>query len=934
MNKNNKKMKGFPKRALALILCCFCLMATVPMYVVAVESGDASITEEQTVENGQTPDPNASETEKDAANPIEPKIISEEEIVNEEEVVTEEEPVCNCNSANGIHAESCNLYVEPDVDTEAVNALFNQLMAFETYDELSDFMDGMTEEQYALMGYFTEEQEVALQTHINSLNENSGVILADLTIEQGQSGTRALENAKNYVYRVLLGNDVVSNTGISVSGDGNTVTISVNGNTSAGTYTIQYGYYYYGYWFGQEGSFTVEVTEAAADDSGTTTGPVVETKRMSYEKTATAKGDGTYDLELTLSGSVGSQTNKAKVDVIFIVDNSNSMYPNQSTYMSQLKPAMEALVDNLSTTNGDKIDARYALAMFGTDSEIRKTFTTASEIKTAIDNISAYSDDDDGGTNYQAGIYQGKQLLNQKRSDAMTIVVFVTDGLPTYRGAPNMNDGDGRNDNKGKNINAAVTEIDSMNCNYFYCIGIGNSFTTSGTTENTNMTKLTGAVNATSTGIYAAANGTVDELTRVFNTISAEVTTFLCKNVTITDILNHHEDGELMVQVTDPDTVLVEVVKNGTTIAAPAASVTLPETAQNKAATLTASYDTDTGTLTLDFPDEYQLEPDYVYKLKAVIEPTEKAYQEYRNGGYTDTGDSNTGTHSGQSGFYSNDSATVTYSYNNTNGTATYDHPVVQLNPGTLVVTKKFVNMKPEDVSGLSFDITLSTESKTMNVPFSQFMDADSDGVYTFEIQALAPNTGFSVEEKNAAVDGYNVTTAITTTSGTVDGSKVNGTVGKGAKVQVDYVNTYAVANTTITIDKIVTGNMGDRNKNFTFTVTVDDKTLGTYTLNHNTPIVTIENVPVGSTVTITESDNNGYVVSATVDDKTAEVINSTVTIKDISVNGHAVVFTNNKEVIIDTGISLETLPYILILGVVAVGAVLLIKRRRNREDD
>lgn len=45
-------------------------------------------------------------------------------------------------------------------------------------------------------------------------------------------------------------------------------------------------------------------------------------------------------------------------------------------------------------------------------------------------------------------------------------------------------------------------------------------------------------------------------------------------------------------------------------------------------------------------------------------------------------------------------------------------------------------------------------------------------------------------------------------------------------------------------------------------------------------------------------------------------------------------VINNDKTVTVDTGVLLDTLPYILILGVVAVGAVLLIKRRRKRDDD
>lgn len=188
-----------------------------------------------------------------------------------------------------------------------------------------------------------------------------------------------------------------------------------------------------------------------------------------------------------------------------------------------------------------------------------------------------------------------------------------------------------------------------------------------------------------------------------------------------------------------------------------------------------------------------------------------------------------------------------------------------------------------------------------------------------------------NVTVKEINYDGYEPswdggTTVSDTTSVAIQG---------GRDSRVTCTNCIAAPETTtITLDKVVTGNMGDRDKNFTFTVSADDVNLGTYTLNHSTPVVTVENVPVGSAVTIIESDNQGYVVSATVDAAAVEVINGAVTIENVGADGHAVVFTNNKDVIIDTGVLLDTLPYILILSVAAVGAVLLVRKRRSRDDD
>lgn len=53
-----------------------------------------------------------------------------------------------------------------------------------------------------------------------------------------------------------------------------------------------------------------------------------------------------------------------------------------------------------------------------------------------------------------------------------------------------------------------------------------------------------------------------------------------------------------------------------------------------------------------------------------------------------------------------------------------------------------------------------------------------------------------------------------------------------------------------------------------------------------------------------------------------------------MTADGVDVVITNNYSTEIDAGISLDSLPYILILGaVVAVGTVLIVKKRRNAAD-
>lgn len=139
-----------------------------------------------------------------------------------------------------------------------------------------------------------------------------------------------------------------------------------------------------------------------------------------------------------------------------------------------------------------------------------------------------------------------------------------------------------------------------------------------------------------------------------------------------------------------------------------------------------------------------------------------------------------------------------------------------------------------------------------------------------------------------------------------------------------------------LTIQKTVSGNMYNANDEFSFTLAYDGKS-EPFTLKGGES-QTFQ-VPVGAEVTVTEdlTKSNGYIPS--------NGTGTTVTLTAASEKDGIFKFTmpeedgklvinNDKTVTVDTGVLLDTLPYILILGVVAVGAVLLIKRRRKRDDD
>ena len=161
------------------------------------------------------------------------------------------------------------------------------------------------------------------------------------------------------------------------------------------------------------------------------------------------------------------------------------------------------------------------------------------------------------------------------------------------------------------------------------------------------------------------------------------------------------------------------------------------------------------------------------------------------------------------------------------------------------------------------------------------------------------------------------------------------------------FTNTYDAG--SLAVKKTVAGNLGDRTKVFNFTVTFTapqgdtvgapitwsddgashsiapaDWNQGTatasFTLIHD-ETVTFDNIPAGTTYTVVEAeaDQDDYTTTKTGD--TGTIASATTAQAD---------FTNTRERSIETGVTLDTLPYTLLLAISAIGAALLLRRRRD----
>lgn len=704
------------------------------------------------------------------------------------------------------------------------------------------------------------------------------------------------------------------------------------------------------------------------------------TKSLSKSKTVIRNEDGTYDLNLSISGAVGTVTNKAKLDILLIIDRSGSM--EDESRMDNAKAAAKSLIDTVNSKS-DTIDAQYAVVSFCSSyyrnggpyngyyyqnadgpakaSKTEQVWNSNSEtVKTSIDNIEV-----GGGTNYQSGILLGKTVLGNARSDAQKVVIFLTDGKPSCALKQNSSgeyeeDGDGTEENTNYQ-NRAVEEIKGMGCDQFYAIGVGSDFANANSTARKNLNALVDNVGQSATpkpskkAVYAASSG---DLNKVFDDIAASTTSFLCDHVNVTDTLS--ENVEIATDVNGaPTNLLIKVTKaDGTELTSEGSevvqdsngnyvtSITLSETKTNGETTIRAIYSN--GQIRMEFPQDYKLEANWDYKITTTIKATEKAYQKYRENGYSDTADAGTGTHATDLGFYSNnnDEAKVTYTYDEKNEEEFFDKPVIKLNPGTLVIEKEITGLDSDEdalntlVSQLIFDVSLNNAETPAQYPISS-ITPNKDGKYIITINGLSPNTSYKVVEEadTAKLSGYDVTTTISDKDKTDGKDDSVGTVAGGETKTVSFTNAYAPSNRTMTVKKVVDGNMSDSDKDFNFTYKIGNAEEEKFTLKDN-ETYNIEKIPSGSTVVITETDNDGYKTSWEINGKTVsegenQKSYTCIVTQNMTDENNMIVCVNHKDGNPPTGMTHNQTPFALmlmaalLLAICGFGRFLLCRVRR-----
>ncbi len=569
-------------------------------------------------------------------------------------------------------------------------------------------------------------------------------------------------------------------------------------------------------------------------------------KKPDYQKKAEDDDDdGVYDLSLSVSGTAArDDTKEQPINVLFVVDISSSMrdyFEGYDDRMDGANQAMSILTSSLSEANG--YDARFAMVTFHGPATYAQEWTTdASQIYATATYDYGYPTSQ--GTNYQAGIKKAKEAIADLqrigRDEIPTAVIFISDGEPNqyYLSEDHPNypyDRYGNSIDSVTALNHAQEELNSLSgIQYFYTVGVG-SENNYQSLQNFKANEAYGIQN----GYFPGNNK--KELEGAFEKIAQEITYTAFSNVTINDELSDYVEVAVdqnnnptgfQIAVKDPEkeeaytSTGIEQVSEGIYTA----ELTLAATEMNNfQATLTATYDSANGTLTLDFPNEYKLENQWTYEVHIHNQPNDKAEAAYIDAGYTyptadltgstylpnppaGEADANTGTYAEEVGFYSNKSATFVYTaQNGKRYKGEYKKPVVQLDTTPVTITKTFDGL--DDVSQIPDGFKIMVNNKELPLPTENSTFTSSWSLNLLD----GPNT---VTERNyVAAEETNKLLQDVTVSGLVGGKPTASETGNPitlgtltlddsshATVAVQITNTYADANIQLTIQKELEG--------------------------------------------------------------------------------------------------------------------------------
>ena len=644
--------------------------------------------------------------------------------------------------------------------------------------------------------------------------------------------------------------------------------------------------------------------------------------------------DDEYDVTLEVTGdSIQTTIGGGTADIVFVIDKSSSM--NQWDYdlggnrWTILKETVDRFINKLKITSpNSKISfieyqssdlTNYTRT--GTYDEIRNVAMANTE--NADKNLEGYSlkyfrtlqrwtaisevgskpyGSAPGGNQgtHSAGGYLGaeraldrlKKYNPEEYNSNVKYVIYLADGTAGfYVDSYGYRDGSG----SGGNANArraAITQSGELKKKHpdatIYTVAFG-----SDSSANMNWMKpgayngnINNPYNPNVTAFYSATN--TEELEKTFDSLAEQVGSSAVTNPKVTDILSGH-------------VMPAGIQISGTTVAAPelyygtssitGTSVDGVQTAADKGTKLTAvladadtvNYINSDGKVIAVYSiSEKQID----WNVADTLGKDEKRVLTYRvkvTGDYTadypDEGDNGTGTHSGESGYNSNESAVLTFENGND---VTFPHPVVQVTPSTLTVSKEVSGIDEAAALDADYSFTVRFEDgKQYTAPEGAVWN---NRAYNFTLKAgesieftgLPTGVKYTVEETGAnnVNEDYVLTHIRAEGNGTEsrdstelrpEGLSTTGTIEKSGST-ADFVNTYSKYG-YITVIKELAGDETayPDDKEFKFNITPPGGSAG----NYDTEIAVTAGDPSGvklkvepedkdKAFTITEADTKG----------------------------------------------------------------------------
>lgn len=653
----------------------------------------------------------------------------------------------------------------------------------------------------------------------------------------------------------------------------------------------------------------------------------------------------TWDIKVRVEGR--DDQKEESTDVVLVIDRSGSMADrvsgstwNPKTRLDYAKEAANDFIDAMIVKDPN---LRIAIVSFSSQYQgaqlvtINRNFTNdIGQLKSAVNSLNAL-----GGTHTQAGIIQGEALLDASTADNK-FMVLLSDGQPTYsyepsnwtNGRPSWGTAGGINNNQQRtgvydgnyNTGTVVGTGSDLTQSYNYTTGSWGNQTTyrrhihnglaaikAGEDARTGLDGLfTIAVQAGSTGTpileqiaspgMAYSTQNPSELQEIYDRIGTQIATqYAIRNAVITDEMG---DGFSLISST------ITTTEGTTAVATPSGS-------------------NESITWTID-PVVTELVPG-----TTDVRYAEMTYRVEINDDILDI----SGAKTDQNKLFDTNKFTQLEYKNSDDQDITKDINSPKVDPVLLKIKK---NLLGDGAGNVKFNVKISKGSPGS---FDHTEELVPNGDYVW-LTTLRHKGNYTVNEIGITGDGitdlneYEITYEIDGVEGSnfqvyhkSDLDIHENPIPRG-DVDIVVTNKLIPQTVDVTIKKEITGNFADLNRKFKFTVLVDGDEANPriFELAHNES-KTLDDIPKNAVLTLTE-ESDDYDVTVKVGQNTITPTNGKYTItligEDITIK-----VNNNRDEEIDTGITFDTLPYILILAVSTLGLGVGFVRKRNiRKED